>query len=976
MRSFTKGVYLTASLFLIPCISVPAQTVLNVPLSYPSIQAAIDSSVNGDTILVAPGRYLENVNFRGKNIILASRFLTTGDTAFISGTVLDGNASGSVVTFKNGEDSTAVLSGFTITNGSSEEGGGGIYCFQSSPSVNYCIIRNNVTKFDGRGGGICCTGGSCPELRNLKITGNQSYWGGGISCYNQSNIRLYHSEITNNKTQTYGGGASFEGSDPVLDYVIIDNNTGTANGGGLDLNSSYGTFNHLLISNNSQSGIYNTGGDPEIFNSMIIGNSAGQGGGINSYGGSPNLTNVIIANNQASGYAGGMDIQVNSRSVLTNVTVVNNHTGWQGGGALRIYYNSRPLLINCIVSGNSSPGIIFGGGIPSVLTIAHSLIHVEESDSIDNDNGEFMWMEGNLFKDPLLQQPDSLDFSLSNSSPCIGAGIDSLLVDTTWFFAPHRDYSGNQRPDPSGSFPDMGAFENPRAIPSPSLKFDISGNPCAGDSLASINMDIRGGFSPYTITWENPAGILDTLRNLSGLPAGQYFASVTDSLDRTVRDTVIITDPEPLTFFRQATDCNCRQGNDGRIDFSAVGGTLPYEYSWSGPGGFESGSDSISGLVEGTYYIRLGDRNGCSLSDSGTIGFVNEPPLVKIDPPDTAFICPGREIILDAGEGAAYQWEWSDERSLSVSNPARYWVNVTDENGCTGSDTVEVLVSYPREDEEICLVTVGASGHNIVVWEKNTDAGTALYNIYREGLMAGQYYLIGQKWPDELSILVDETSNPYQQAYRYKLSVTDTCGNESEKSFFHKTIHLQVNPGMGSNNLVWTDYEYEAGGFTFVQYDIYRGPDPDNMEPINSIAASFNTYSDLDPPGGALYYQVAGLKPEPCHPSGNNKKEGVDYEYSLSNIRDNGLVGIQPGMSSARLTVYPQPASGELTVILPSNGGDAFELFLYDLSGKMLLTRKGNDSPKVVLSLDGIAPGLYLLEYRGRELFRTRILVE
>jgi hypothetical protein len=189
MRSFTKGVYLTASLFLIPCISVPAQTVLNVPLSYPSIQAAIDSSVNGDTILVAPGRYLENVNFRGKNIILASRFLTTGDTAFISGTVLDGNASGSVVTFKNGEDSTAVLSGFTITNGSSEEGGGGIYCFQSSPSVNYCIIRNNVTKFDGRGGGICCTGGSCPELRNLKITGNQSYWGGGISCYNQSNIR-------------------------------------------------------------------------------------------------------------------------------------------------------------------------------------------------------------------------------------------------------------------------------------------------------------------------------------------------------------------------------------------------------------------------------------------------------------------------------------------------------------------------------------------------------------------------------------------------------------------------------------------------------------------------------------------------------------------------------------------------------------------------------------------------------------------
>jgi len=84
---------------------------------FSTIQGAINCAYENDTILVAPGTYVENINYNGKNIVVSSLFLTTQDTSYISQTIIDGNQNGSVVTFENGEDSTAFLTGFTIKNG-------------------------------------------------------------------------------------------------------------------------------------------------------------------------------------------------------------------------------------------------------------------------------------------------------------------------------------------------------------------------------------------------------------------------------------------------------------------------------------------------------------------------------------------------------------------------------------------------------------------------------------------------------------------------------------------------------------------------------------------------------------------------------------------------------------------------------------------------------------------------------------------
>ena len=109
--------------------------ILNVPsVKYPTIQAGIDSSVNGDTVLVQPGTYIENINFKGKRIVVGSMFIMSGDTSFISKTVIDGDSKNSVVRFESEEDSTSILNGFTIRNGMSDVGGG-IYCAVSHPKL-------------------------------------------------------------------------------------------------------------------------------------------------------------------------------------------------------------------------------------------------------------------------------------------------------------------------------------------------------------------------------------------------------------------------------------------------------------------------------------------------------------------------------------------------------------------------------------------------------------------------------------------------------------------------------------------------------------------------------------------------------------------------------------------------------------------------------------------------------------------------
>ncbi len=225
--------------------------IIHVPADYPTIQQAIDTANNGDTVLVSPGTYVENINFVGKNITVASLFLTTQDTSYISQTIIDGDQTGSVVTILDA-DSTTVLSGFKITNGNDTTGGGiHLKGSHSKPCLQNLKITNNTAQF---GGGIGCQphGGFWgfgavikPKLMNVTIMNNNAELGGGIFftsgcrgfCY-LSGADLQNVTISDNLASQSGGGiylGTYEYGEQKTSFknVTIKNNIANQQGGGM-----------------------------------------------------------------------------------------------------------------------------------------------------------------------------------------------------------------------------------------------------------------------------------------------------------------------------------------------------------------------------------------------------------------------------------------------------------------------------------------------------------------------------------------------------------------------------------------------------------------------------------------------------------------------------------------------------------------------------------------------------------------------
>jgi len=143
------------------------------------IQQAVDSAQSGDTVLVYPGTYLENVEIENKGIVLGSLVMSTGDLYYMHNTIIDGNFDGGCINILDCIDGL-LIHGFTLIHGiGSYNGaisGGGISIFESIVDIKQCNITNN--KVTGCGGGVYIEDSNVC-LSGTWITQNQSYISGG-----------------------------------------------------------------------------------------------------------------------------------------------------------------------------------------------------------------------------------------------------------------------------------------------------------------------------------------------------------------------------------------------------------------------------------------------------------------------------------------------------------------------------------------------------------------------------------------------------------------------------------------------------------------------------------------------------------------------------------------------------------------------------------------------------------------------------
>ncbi len=193
---------------------------INGNYDYLVIQEAIEAAVDGDTILVHPGHYFENVDMMGKLIVLGSLFLTTGDRLYIANTIIDGNQTGSCVIAFDDEPLGTKLSGFTLMNGTGTEqqygtnifNGGGIFVWGGYLDIESCIIENNI---GACGGGITIFSNSNVNLKDVTVRNNQAiYMGGGLYISNGNSEVNFDPSYRCNLYNNYG----CKGSDIFIDY--------------------------------------------------------------------------------------------------------------------------------------------------------------------------------------------------------------------------------------------------------------------------------------------------------------------------------------------------------------------------------------------------------------------------------------------------------------------------------------------------------------------------------------------------------------------------------------------------------------------------------------------------------------------------------------------------------------------------------------------------------------------------------------
>jgi hypothetical protein len=443
-----------ASIFFTLITSFSFADIIHIPADIGSIQGGINLADTGDTVLVSPGTYHENINFYGKNITVGSLFLRTSDTSYISNTIIDGDNNGSVAVFENGENFTALLTGFTITNGSGTPVpfvgtyGGGIYVNNSNPSLGNLIITKNTSS---EGAGIAC------QFSNAKIINNviknniaDPYWGGGILCESSGGV-IANNIITNNIAGSGGGLEIIMGSNPQIRNNLISNN-------------------------------------------KALGATSGMGGGIILYTYcSPILKNNVIRDNDAR-WGGGIFLHLDSNPFVLNNTIVNNSAFYTGGG---IYsrFGSNPIVTNSILWNNYPENVFFpSSDDTNSIICSYSDIQGGEDAIVTNNNGTVFWLTGNIDTDPMFIDTVNDDYSLQIGSPCINSGMqDTSLVynysrDT--LYIPAMAYNGNA--------PDMGAHEfgevsNTNLPPVVSLSFSqneiIWGDSVLADASMSYDPD-------------------------------------------------------------------------------------------------------------------------------------------------------------------------------------------------------------------------------------------------------------------------------------------------------------------------------------------------------------------------------------------------------------------------------------------------------------------------------------------------------
>lgn len=230
---------------------------------------------------------------------------------------------------------------------------------------------------------------------------------------------------------------------------------------------------------------------------------------------------------------------------------------------------------------------------------------------------------------------------------------------------------------------------------------------CSGNSNGSISIpSVSGGSSPYQYSINNGSNYQSST-SFSNLFAGTYQVKVRDNNNcLSATQNVTIAEPNSISVSTSQSNVTCGGCSNGSISVFASGGSGSYQYSKNNGGVWQS-SNTFTGLVAGTYHIRVKDGNGC-LSTAKTVTII-EPPIVSLIMPSNNNINAGESIHFSAVvSNNPSGWNWTfkggDQYSIAISNlqnptvafnrPGTYRVSLSASNAAGTSNTFQTQVGF------------------------------------------------------------------------------------------------------------------------------------------------------------------------------------------------------------------------------------------------------------------------------------------
>ena len=320
------------------------------------------------------------------------------------------------------------------------------------------------------------------------------------------------------------------------------------------------------------------------------------------------------------------------------------------------------------------------------------------------------------------------------------------------------DYTVSILDDGGCPFSETFTITEPNELIFSAINFDPETISCYQEDDGVINISVEGGTAPYTYNWTRNGTVFSNNEDLTNLAPGLYEVTVTDANNCTpiIQSFDIIEPPELMASLASQVDVICFGEATGEINVNITGGrpfeitpgVFNYTYSWTGPNGFVSTNQNLTGLIAGTYNLTVTDRSNCT--DSLEV-IINQTDEIIIDVTATEIECYNDNdatITINniSGGNAPYSVAWSNLGSgLVQSNlsPGTYVIIVTDATDCIKEATVVIdsppifritpevsnVSCFGANDARILLNLEGGISPIDLNWDDDPTAGVERNNL-------------------------------------------------------------------------------------------------------------------------------------------------------------------------------------------------------------------------------------------------------